>query len=291
VIVCYFLFVIFFVGYFYDVHQWFYPVEPSPPPPPLTIMCVAMPVTTRKMSNIRTETLPFFEQFLPPFVKYSEPYQFQYRIYLGYDTGDVYYDNQNRRTEFTELFKKMISPNLYPRFELKLFELRNSSTPARAASDVARKCHDEGADYIFKLNDDVSMSTPGFSSNLTHELQNRPIKNFGVTCPKHDGGNTNICVIDYTHRTHLYIFEHHYPRVFADWYCDDWITYVYGKLDAVPYARKLEHVRALHHVRMQRYDRDMESSTHYEEELKKGRKIVKEFVEKNYPEVKYVMVE
>jgi len=290
-IVFYSVFIIFFVGYVYDIPERFFNysiIQPPPAEPPLVIMCVAMPVTTRKMTDIRTETLPFFDQFLPPFVKYSEPHLFQYRLYLGYDDGDAYYDNPNNQQEFYNQFKKLIPEQYQSRFQLKLLELKNVSSPARAASDVSRRCHDEGAEYIFKLNDDISMDSPGFSSNLTYELQNRPIKNFGMVCPNHEGGNTRICVIDYTHRTHLDIFEYHYPRAFTDWYCDNWISFVYGKLDAVPYARKLNHVRAIHHVRMQRYDVNPEAGGHYGQEIERGRKIVEEYVKKHYPEVKYV---
>ena len=37
-----------------------------------------------------------------------------------------------------------------------------------------------------------------------------------------------ILTHNFTHRTHMLIFEHYYPPVFSDWWMDDWITHVYG---------------------------------------------------------------
>lgn len=37
----------------------------------------------------------------------------------------------------------------------------------------------------------------------------------------------SILTHDFTHRTHLAIFDLHYPRALPDWSSDDWITYLY----------------------------------------------------------------
>ena len=48
----------------------------------------------------------------------------------------------------------------------------------------------------------------------------------GVVGPHHQGGNTGILTYDFVHRTHVDIFGFYYPRVFSDWFGDDWITKV-----------------------------------------------------------------
>ena len=37
-------------------------------------------------------------------------------------------------------------------------------------------------------------------------------------------GNIAILTHDFVHRTHVDIFGFYYPRVFTDWFADDWIT-------------------------------------------------------------------
>ena len=49
----------------------------------------------------------------------------------------------------------------------------------------------------------------------------------GVVGPTHSGGNTGILTYDFVHRTHVDIFGFYYPRLFTDWWGDDWITRIY----------------------------------------------------------------
>ena len=52
--------------------------------------------------------------------------------------------------------------------------------------------------------------------------------NVGVVGPWFRSGNTGILTHDFVHRTHIDIFGFYYPRVFTDWFADDWITGVYS---------------------------------------------------------------
>ena len=47
----------------------------------------------------------------------------------------------------------------------------------------------------------------------------------GPTCRQ---GNTAILTYDYVHRTHWEVFGFQYPPILKNWWCDDWITRVYG---------------------------------------------------------------
>ena len=64
----------------------------------------------------------------------------------------------------------------------------------------------------------------------------------GVVGPTHSGGNAGILTYDFVHRTHVNIFGFYYPRLFTDWWGDDWITHVYqpGR------STKLHKVRLTH---------------------------------------------
>lgn len=51
--------------------------------------------------------------------------------------------------------------------------------------------------------------------------------NVGVVGPSHSGGNMAILTYDFVHKTHVDIFGFYYPRLFTDWWGDDWVTKVY----------------------------------------------------------------
>ena len=60
--------------------------------------------------------------------------------------------------------------------------------------------------------------------------------------PLHKGGNEAILTYDFVHRTHIDIFGYYYPRVFTDWWADDWMSKVYGTQRTL----KLPGVRLVH---------------------------------------------
>ena len=52
---------------------------------------------------------------------------------------------------------------------------------------------------------------------------------FGAVGPLCRQGNTKILTHDFTHRTHMEIFEgQYYPPELTDWWMDDWIARTYG---------------------------------------------------------------
>ena len=67
---------------------------------------------------------------------------------------------------------------------------------------------------------------------IDHLLQLDP-PNVGVVGPVAEEGKTSILTYDFVHRTHIEIFGYYYPRVFTNWWADDWITHVYAPDRAV----------------------------------------------------------
>lgn len=52
--------------------------------------------------------------------------------------------------------------------------------------------------------------------------------NVGVVGPLHKGGNQVILTYDFVHRTHIDVFGYYYPRIFTDWFADNWMSEIYG---------------------------------------------------------------
>jgi len=88
-------------------------------------------------------------------------------------------------------------------------------------------------------------------------------------------------------RTHLDIFKYHYPRTLNDWYCDDWISYVYGELNVSQFSKQLVKVQAVHYNQQQRYDVGIANCINLVEETKIGRGAVALYINENFPSVLY----
>ena len=68
---------------------------------------------------------------------------------------------------------------------------------------------------------------------------------YGVVGPACKQGNTGIMTHDFTHRTHMEIFNKtYYPPELVDWWMDDWISRVYGSAR----SQKLAEVEVVHHT-------------------------------------------
>tara|TARA_B110001452_G_C15113478_1_gene388167 strand:+ start:282 stop:785 length:504 start_codon:yes stop_codon:yes gene_type:complete len=83
---------------------------------------------------------------------------------------------------------------------------------------------------------------------LSSALATNPIyPNLGATGPT-DATNARIFTHAFVHRTHLDIHGRFFPRAFANWYSDDWISNVYGASSTF----KLGGVRMRHQVETQK---------------------------------------
>jgi|EP01047_Picozoa_sp_COSAG01_P056672 hypothetical protein len=101
---------------------------------------------------------------------------------------------------------------------------------------MTKHAFNDGAEYIARLNDDTELISQGWITMAIKALSEMHPPNVGVVgpavtrCPTAANGAhcmTDILTHDFVHRTHLLIFDNYYPRVFASWFVDDWITKVY----------------------------------------------------------------
>jgi len=97
-------------------------------------------------------------------------------------------------------------------------------------------------DYMYRINDDTRMLTGGWTEKFISTLEGYDPPRVGVVGPKHSGGNVGILTYDFVHRTHVDLFGFYYPRIFTDWFGDNWITRVYKPNRST----KLSNVRLAH---------------------------------------------
>ena len=105
------------------------------------------------------------------------------------------------------------------RFALLRFEnvLRK---PGPAFNFMMAAASEDGAEYLYRVNDDTEFLGAGWASQAVSALQSFDLPNVGIVGPVCHEGNTAILTHDLVHRTHLQIFEHYYPPILSDW-CTD----------------------------------------------------------------------
>lgn len=92
-----------------------------------------------------------------------------------------------------------------------------------------RAALDEGYEYFYQVNDDITFITPDWTDQMVNLLRSSPLhENLGVVGPK-DPQHPTVFTQAFVHRTHYDIFGYLYPPTFKNWYSDDWLTVVYKK--------------------------------------------------------------
>lgn len=216
--------------------------------PEVTVVAVVTATTTRGTPRERlqspTDTL-LCRNMLSSFAATAEP-GFEYWLYVAYDAGDEYFDTPQGLQDTREWFNAMVAAPLrdvrHVTARLNLLRVENGlRRPGPAFNFALRAAYEDGADYLYRVNDDTVMETVWAGPLVSALLQFKP-PNFGVVGPsamvgRGSGGDegdsdARLLTHDMTHRTHMDVFgAHYYPAVLDSWWMDDWMTRVYGGLE------------------------------------------------------------
>lgn len=158
---------------------------------------------------------------------------FEYRVYVAFDQGDKFFDSPEGERAVMEwaaanLTEPLAREGVQVRLMLLPFE-NPMHKPGPAFNFVTAAAWEDGADYLYRVNDDSTLQGVGWPQQAVKALRAHSPPNVGVVGPKCRQGKTSILTHDFVHRTHLEIFDFYYPPVFVDWYMDDWVSKVYGR--------------------------------------------------------------
>ena len=74
--------------------------------------------------------------------------------------------------------------------------------------------YDDGAEWLFQLNDDARLTSKGWEQALCSTLASNPVSPYlGATGPR-DETNQRIFTHVFVHRTHIDIHGRFFPKVF-----------------------------------------------------------------------------
>lgn len=208
------------------------PVERKPEEKAQIWIALGAP-TTSKGTNPATlpDGLPIMSIFIPSLLKTiptkAQDPKFVYRLYLAFDEGDTFYDNPTNQKILLDKISQMTSAYS---FSVKMVKsVQTFGWTTFLWNLVYQAALDDGFDYFYQVNDDLTFMTAGWSQKFTDVLKNNPVyPNLGVVGPR-DLGNQRLFTQSFVHRTHYEIFGFLYPPIFKNWYSDDFITEVYRK--------------------------------------------------------------
>lgn len=143
-------------------------------------------------------------------------------------------------------------------------------------NNVTMHAYYDGAEYIFRTNDDVKLQSNSWIILAVNTL--KKMNNIGVVGPKTLRGKREILTLDFTHRTHIDIFGFYYPYEFKNWYLDDEITYIYGARTIT-----LDKWVALHVVNPTRYTVFKPGIEIYGKVMDRGRESIYNYVKNMKP--------
>lgn len=195
------------------------------PSPRVRRVSLALPTTSKGMEA--GEDAVFLRVLLPSLLESvtdSEWASFVFMIYVGYDHGDEYFDNEDNRQKIVAAAARLIGDRP---IQLRLLQLPNMGRVALLWNLLYLQALRDGTDYFFQVNDDLKFVTPLWLTYFTETLDAN--QGFGVVGPAdfYNALNCSILTMAMVTPVHYEIFGSLYPLELKDWKTDRWLTYIY----------------------------------------------------------------
>lgn len=211
-------------------------------------ICILIPVTSRTHEHEWHQLSDsFFYQ--KPLLSLSQSIKqnkdpYQYKLFLGYDIGDPFFDNQTTLKQLTSYVNQNLS-NLSFTLETRAIQNKHKQ-PVTILNYLSNEAYYNGCDFMYHIDDDTEFITSNWAKPLVSALKNFKPPFFGVVGPTCYEGNTAILTHDFVHRSHLDRFSTHYPPELSSWWFDNWISEVYG----INHTLKLKNVLVKDHLEL-----------------------------------------
>lgn len=127
----------------------------------------------------------------------------RYRIYIGYDLGDLFYDDPPHIQSILAWFHLNVKlPALQDNIEMSCTVLgffNELKKPGPMFNFLSAAAVADGADYVYRINDDTEFSTR-WAHSLVSALKQLSPTNLGAVGPTCMEGNKKIMTHDFVHR-------------------------------------------------------------------------------------------
>ena len=209
-------------------------------PKNLSQICILVPVTSREQVWESLNDTFLVKLSLPSITRTYEPNKYEYTIFIGYDTDDLFFDNNVTLSTL----RKWVEINIpFASLEIVSF-INHLHKPGPIMNFISNEAYKKQCDFMYRINDDTELITPNWTSAFVSTLRSFTPPLHGVVGPICHQGNPDILTHDFVHRSHLSLFQIHYPPELTDWWLDDWISLVYGETN----TQKLDNCEVRHHL-------------------------------------------
>jgi len=245
----------------------------------VTVIAIGGGITSVRVQGVNTNNIAakfqLFYTFLTTFCKTASP-GYDYRFYFAYDYTDHVFSDTRLLHAFQKTFvdemKRLCTVPRNISGSIHMLQCSHTGKPTWAQNEAMLEAYLDHADYYYRVNDDTRMITAGWVEAFIAVLDRYSPPRIGVVGPKHSGGNEAILTYDFVHRTHVDIFGFYYPRLFTDWFGDDWVTDIYRP----DHSTKLQNIRLAHTLGLgQRYKNDLRVGQKLAAQLKHDTEILK----------------
>lgn len=163
-------------------------------------------------------------QYLIQSVLRTKQDDFDYTFYLGFDSSEKLYTSENFLMDMRKVFEGVNKVS----FKITVFdETIKAGHLTKMWNILFNTAFNDGCDYFFQCGDDVELIDKGWVSECISLLKSND--DYGMTGPN-DIDYPRILTQTFVSRKHKIIFDLFFPEEITNWYCDDWINFVYRRL-------------------------------------------------------------
>lgn len=224
-------------------------------------ICMMLPVTSRGIAKSSSEVhlwdLPLVNSFLPSLIQTVDDC-YDYRVYIGYDYDDPFYDNEVNWQNLLSFFDHTLEKSNRSGIRIAIHRTILYGIDRRITAiwnTIASMAYKDNCDYYYPANDDMKLLTFGWTSKAISKLKECSVAmNFGIVAFR-DVGSCQYPTFHLTHRTHLDLHDGiYYPLPSHGAHQDPWIFALYRVWNCSFF---LDQHRILNHVGLsekQRYE-------------------------------------
>ena len=200
-----------------------------------------IPSTTRKRPWRKMEDTYLYKIFGQSFIRTASD-DIEYTIYINIDAHDPIYSKTVEKNKFISLIGEKAKIKFISDGQISKGYL------TQMWNYLFRLAYDDGNDYFYQCGDDILFQNIDWLSECIEQLKKQ--NDIGV-CGPISPPNYNILTQTLVSRKHWEIFGFYFPPQIKNWWCDDWINYVYSP----HYIKKMNHLIAGNKGGEPRYER------------------------------------
>jgi len=176
-----------------------------------------IPSTTRKRPWGKMEDTYLYKIFARSFIDTLNE-NMDYTIYIHIDKNDRIYSKSTERYKLLSLIGDKAKIKFYSNGQIPKGYL------TQMWNYLFKFAYDDGNDYFYQCGDDIYFNNKDWLVECIDQLKKQ--KDIGI-CGPINPPNYRILTQTLVSRKHWEIFGFYFPPQIKNWWCDDWINYVY----------------------------------------------------------------